>query len=279
MPPRLGNPPPKPMTATKPSTASGNPSAVPEADIATNEALLFHAEASRLAKSWLQGATGAADPKEEDNDDDEADLQRERELFGSNNAAQYSETGGVGFEVPSEPQNGGGSATSSSRTGYDQTTAFLRKQLLRGRGNASSHASVKPRPQLPQAKQRRANNSDDEDEEEGRSALGKGRSKNNKNNKTQIKGNSELKNSELRQKEITVPAADESVTTSHEDMNKGTTTSTPQSTTSATTTANTTQSRPTTNKKRGSSYLDEVLASRAAKKNKKMKQNQKQNQN
>lgn len=92
MSPRPGNPPSKATTATKPSTASGNPSAVPEADIATNGALLFHAEASRLAKSWLQGATAAADPKEGDNDEDEADLKRERELFGSNNAAQYSET-------------------------------------------------------------------------------------------------------------------------------------------------------------------------------------------
>lgn len=70
----------------KPTSAK---SQVQESDVAANEALLQYAEASKLAKSWLSGSLGNADPNKAT--EDEADLQKEQELFGKN-VAHYSET-------------------------------------------------------------------------------------------------------------------------------------------------------------------------------------------
>ncbi|EXJ92903.1 hypothetical protein A1O3_01458 [Capronia epimyces CBS 606.96] len=221
-----------------------------EADVAANEALLLHAEAAKLAKSWLSGAFGGGgdDNHNDDNKADEDDaLQKEQELFGPT-AVPHSEKwvtspsdsiipdGGVGFqETPAT------NATTSSRNS-DQTTAFLRKQLLRGHNN--SHVTAKPRPRPgPQALS--SKRIDSEDEEEGRSGLGKVRSK----GKGQTASSSVNDESVHPMSETATPAAD------------GTTSP-------ALTVASPIPSR--TAKKRGSSYLDEVLASRAAKKKKKI---------
>lgn len=65
---------------TKPSSASGK---TKEIDIVTNEALLHHHEASRLAKSWLASAYSS-----EDNDEEQDDFEKTL----TKNSSQFSET-------------------------------------------------------------------------------------------------------------------------------------------------------------------------------------------
>ncbi len=69
-----------------PTSSHRSASQATEIDIATNEALLQHAEASRLAKSWLNGAFGdnsTSNAREDEQEEFEANLAK--------NAALYSE--------------------------------------------------------------------------------------------------------------------------------------------------------------------------------------------
>ncbi|KAK4942980.1 hypothetical protein LTR10_017364 [Elasticomyces elasticus] len=208
---------------TKSSSTSGNPK---EIDIITNEALLHHDEASRLAKSWLASAYSS-----DDNDGEQDDFEKTL----TNNSGQYSETGGLGYTEPTNPSGSGA-------RGSDPTTAFLRKQLL-GRGQRATahnqHTSAKPRPRYGAGKR-----DDSDDEEEGRSGLGKGKAKAGKN----------------RHNEGKVPKSATPGQPAHQPVSKARDGEVQQGTVGA---------APRAAKKRGSSYLDEVLASRAAKKKKK----------
>lgn len=65
---------------TKSYSASGK---TKEIDIVTNEALLHHHEASRLAKSWLASAYSS-----EDNDEEQDDFEKTL----AKNSGQFSET-------------------------------------------------------------------------------------------------------------------------------------------------------------------------------------------
>ncbi|KIX02789.1 uncharacterized protein Z518_08731 [Rhinocladiella mackenziei CBS 650.93] len=207
---------------------------VKESDIATNEALLFHAEASRLAKSWLTGAFGKPEREGDDVEQDDMDF--------TANAAKYSETGGLGFQEAADQ-----TSKISLSEGPDQTTTFLRKQLFHGQRDAYNLTTQKPRPRKNFAVKR----GDSDDEEEGRSGLGKGKSMKRKtSNQDQIESR--------RTSEI------ETATQNHGNNSD---------------TADTDMAKPAPNKtdleacstkKRGTSYLDEILAIRATKKNKKM---------
>ncbi|EXJ90935.1 hypothetical protein A1O1_04042 [Capronia coronata CBS 617.96] len=243
----------------KPTSAK---SQVTEADLAANEALLLHAEAARLAKSWLSGAFSGSDTN--DNNDtaaDEADLKKEQELFGKN-AVQYSETGGVGFQDPSA---GNGTKGAAASRGADQTTAFLRKHLLRGQNNSHTTSTAKPRPRSGAQGYPSRRAADSEDEEEGRSGVGKSKYKGRVHTHTaSYAGGSESgfprSSDNLAQSALTDA-------TGVRDTVDGATQLPPTPTGAAP------PGQARTTKKRGSSYLDEVLASRAAKKNKKMPKN------
>lgn len=248
------------------------PQATPSAsDIATNEALLAHAEAARLAKSWLatafppsvDGAQGNADDGEEEHDSatEEATLRAHRDL--------YSETSGIGYHPPPD---GPTSAGTLSRAAADPATAFLRKQLL-GRGHAhnkhpgavrtatfaSTHRSSTARPLRARRKE-----SDDEDRDESRSGLVKSKSQSkNKttNSREPARGTAaDMEGSEMgggtprhSNLEPEPPASDASQGRAH----------------ATATSTSLTPSHAARTQKRGTSYLDELLASRAAKKNKK----------
>ncbi|KAI1618587.1 hypothetical protein EDD37DRAFT_647379 [Exophiala viscosa] len=214
------------MPAAHPTKSASTSAKSKELDVVTNEALLHHDEASRLAKSWLASAY-SSDDNEEEQDDFEKTLAK--------NSGQYSETGGLGYQ---EPTNSSGAAT----RGTDPATAFLRKQLL-GRSQRTTghnqHTSARP-----QSRRGAPKRDDSDDEDEGRSGLGRGKGKAGKNRPAETKTpkiaspNNPANHADTRadagegQQETTVPA-------------------------------------PKAAKKRGSSYLDEVLASRAAKKKKK----------
>lgn len=148
-------------------------------------------------------------------------------------SADNDSRGGIGYQ---EPINSSNPATRSS----DPATAFLRKQLLRGgpRGaGQNQHTSAKPLPRRGPHKR-----DDSDDEEEGRSGLGRGKA-----------GKSQ-------------PAKDKTPKSADQDHGAHDTDS------GLNGTANGVQQEsapPKAAKKRGSSYLDEVLASRAAKKKKK----------
>ncbi|KAK5458505.1 hypothetical protein LTS15_004587 [Exophiala xenobiotica] len=210
-----------------------------EIDIATNEALLQHAEASRLAKSWLNSALG-------DNDNSTSNAREdEQEEFEPNlvkNASLYSENGGIGYTQPTD---------SSSARASDPATAFLRKQLLgrggqRGNLHHNQHTTTKSRPGSAASSARRRD--DSEDEEEGRSGLGKSKASKTKS----------------------TPGTQPNTSLTHPDDTDAATTNAASN--NSVQHAASGQGSPhvsRTIKKRGSSYLDEILASRAAKKKKK----------
>ena len=138
--------------------------------------------------------------------------------------------GGLGY---TEPTNSSGTPT----RGTDPATAFLRKQVL-GRSQRATghnqHTSAKPQPRRYAPKR-----DDSDDEDEGRSALGTGKGKASENKTLKPAGQNH--------------SAHHTAADAHPSEVQ-------QETANAASKAA---------KKRGSSYLDEVLASRAAKKKKK----------
>ncbi|KAJ9502250.1 hypothetical protein H2202_002315 [Exophiala xenobiotica] len=210
-----------------------------EIDIATNEALLQHAEASRLAKSWLNSALGDNDNSTSNGREDE---QEEFEPNLAKNAALYSENGGIGYTQPID---------SSSARASDPATAFLRKQLLgrggqRGNLHHNQHTTSKSRPGPATSSAHRRGDSDDE--EEGRSGLGKSKTSKTKNTPGTLPNISR-----------TYP----------DDTDVGTTNAASNNSVQHAASGQGPPHVSKTTKKRGSSYLDEILASRAAKKKKK----------
>ena len=244
--------PPPPQKPTK-----ANPS---KADIITNRALLNYAEASRLAKSWLRDfpAPIGQDGQETDPDhEEEKEAAAERELL--QNRDLYSETGGVGYRAPES--NGAKSGTRP--TAADPTTMLLRKQLLGGRNatlgqvNGGRHGASVPRPRPQQQRLGGAKRENDSDEEESRATLT--RTKDRQSNRATNSTDSILsvRSTDLNTVSIGIDGEGEA---RHPEK---------QSQPSSAPNAPSRQS-----KKRGkSSYLDELLASRAAKKQKKSKSN------
>ncbi len=166
---------PKAMPAPVPRTKakSKDKGAATDADVATNAALLAHAEATRLAKSWLAtafppsvaAAHGAAGDKDEEGEEEEEDEQKGKLLL--ENQDLYSETGGLGYHAPPD-----GSGPPGNSRAADATTTFLRRQLLgRGRGGSNHHSPSSQRPSIgrPPHRARRTSADDEDDVEESRS--------------------------------------------------------------------------------------------------------------
>ncbi|OAG41206.1 hypothetical protein AYO21_04586 [Fonsecaea monophora] len=262
-----------PASRAKPTTAA----AASDADIATNKALLFHAEAARLAKSWLRG-TAVGDGPDKDEDEDKAEEDLEQEFL--RNKDVYSETGGVGYHPPTES-----SLSNGISSDQNTTTAFLRKQLLRGHqrgratnGSAQTHNASTARPNTQIRAPRWVKGEDDSDEEESRSGVvGKRKRKTNAGRAAAVtaaaveSGASGSTPSQIHPSSASETghslepsgAAESAPNESHDQFD-----STPQATSSS----NPQATLPRAGKKRGAgSYLDELLASRAAKKKKKKK--------
>ncbi|KIW48250.1 uncharacterized protein PV06_00856 [Exophiala oligosperma] len=223
------------MSVTKP------PSKPSDTDISTNEALLHHAEASRLAKSWLSGVFG--------DESSPASIEDEQDDFDKNVAKKpflYSDTGGIGYTEPTD------AASSAASRASDPATAFLRKQML-GRG-ANQHTFTRglPPPRSGHPLRRRRHD-DEEDEEEGRSRLGKSKALKHKLSNAKVSSSAENMNGA---DEIVPPPGPPQASSDHPAASHG-----HQPKTAAQETRG--------KKKRGSSYLDEILASRASKKKKK----------
>lgn len=269
-----------------PVTQRNVPTTATESDIATNHALLQHAEATRLAKSWLNGFfndkdhatnTTAAAADEKDDDDEREDLK----YFGKD--AYYSETGGVGFRPAAGDEDDGGAV--SRRSGASDSTTFLRKQLLRGgRGgggrtsnsvHSQTHNATTARPRGHTTntqsyrtggggrERRRAAEDLDEDNEECRSGLGKEKKKGAR--KAPMKSEEAIKS---RLEPTHAPAPEAAATDISSAVPTG------ASASNHTDDQSQIQSRAGGGKKRGTSYLDELLAIRAAKKNKKQRKKQ-----
>jgi hypothetical protein len=209
-----------------------------EADIVVNKARLNYAEASRLAKSWLRGSASLGTRKQDDEaalaQEEEAEAKAERELLS--NKDRYSETSGIGYHA----SDTAATRATSRAGGPDPGTAFLRKQLMNSRttprNGASSRQHTTSNTRAPL--QRRGKLEVESDEEESRATVGK--KKGNHNNRAAI--------------DSVVAAMDQD--------------------TEVEIVADSSAKVPLTsikaNKKRGaSSYLDELLTSRAAKKQKK----------
>ncbi|OAL38388.1 hypothetical protein AYO20_02447 [Fonsecaea nubica] len=259
-----------PASRAKPTTAA----AASDADIATNKALIFHAEAARLAKSWLRG-TAVGDGPDKDEDEDKAEEDLEREFL--RNKDVYSETGGVGYHPPTES-----SLSNGISSDQNTTTAFLRKQLLRGHqrgratnGNAQTHNASTARPNTQLRAPRRAKDEDDSDEEESRSGV-VGKRKRNTNAGRAAAATAVAVESEAAS---SVPSHIPPTETGRSHEPSGAADSAPNEshgqsdgTLQATSSSNPPAMLSRAGKKRGAgSYLDELLASRAAKKNKKKK--------
>ncbi|EXJ68834.1 uncharacterized protein A1O5_07766 [Cladophialophora psammophila CBS 110553] len=248
-----------------------------EADIATNTALLLHAEAAQLAKSWLRAAPANDDGQDEDEDYDKDKEEQDLEREFLRNKDVYSETAGVGYRAATTTE----STSTPGSAATDPAVAFLRRQLLpshhRGRvanGNAGTHSATTARPRPPLRAPRRVNREGDSDEEESRSGLGKG--KRNATNLRQVASRSGEAMKAQRQ-------IDHAGKTAHSHGEVGAN-SAPNG--SHVAVAEPDRADPVTepdmvhvaqskaNKKRGTgSYLDELLASRAAKKQKKKNKN------
>ncbi len=226
-----------------------------EADIATNNALLNYSEASRLAKSWLSGFN--SNGQDDTEKDQEAEEQAERELLKKQNF--FSDTGGIGYHAPESPSG-------SRPSAMDSTTTFLRKQLLSGRNapnGTRGHSATVARPRS--IVQRSSKHEHESDEEESRASVGKKRGRTagkvtktvapapmDQTHGTDLAGTSTTKAPALR--EAAPPDDDGPEPARLVPPSKAA-------------------------KKRGtSSYLDEVLALRAAKKQKKRNTNNKPGQ-
>ena len=235
-----------PPTRQKP-TAKGSS----EADIITNRVLLNHAEATRLAKSWLKDFPFANGKDEHDTDQEEA---AERELL--KNRDLNSDTAGIGYHAPTSSD--GVSGTRPAVT--DPTTTLLRKQLLgsrgAGRANMNGQRHNKNAPPPHQRTQRQSQLDFDSDDEESRAAVGKKRGeRHTKLTSTAVQAKAEQNGA--------------SATKAHS-KGEDVTNETVYTELAIPSSTGGTQSK--TGKKRGTgSYLDELLASRAAKKQKKDK--------
>ncbi|KAJ9610001.1 hypothetical protein H2200_006331 [Cladophialophora chaetospira] len=222
-----------------------------EADIATNRALLHYAEASRLAKSLLGNYSSTSG---QDDHDTEQEEKAERELLKRQDL--FSDTGGVGYRAP-ESLNG-----SNSRPAVmDPTTTFLRRQLLSGRAGASQnglkgHNATVTRPRH---QAQRSGKHDLDSDEDSRATVGE-KGGTSKNTKAAMATDRTQAVYLIGEPTTNVPAGSEVASQDDNGLNPA------QQSSSAT------ASQPKPAKKRGtSSYLDELLASRAAKKQKKNK--------
>ncbi|OCT51165.1 hypothetical protein CLCR_09020 [Cladophialophora carrionii] len=230
-----------------------------EADIAANRARLHYSEASRLAKSWLSGFTFTSTDGSDDRETEWEDEEAERDLLKHQD--RYSDTGGVGYHAPESSVS---MSTSTARPAVtDPTTMFLRKQLLGGRNGARSSTEIKRhnatagrvRPQMP-----RSGKQDDSDEDESRATVGKGRGT--RKNNVAKSASSQTAASTRDTEEVTAAESlvgQKAASPSLDSTDTGISTQPPSAVAKA-------------SKKRGAgSYLDELLASRAAKKQKKTK--------
>jgi hypothetical protein len=228
-----------------------------EADIAANRARLNYSEASRLAKSWLSGFTSTSAHGSDDRETDQEDEDAERDLLKHQD--RYSDIGGIGYHAPEQS-----TLTSTVRPAVtDPTTTFLRKQLLGGRSVGQSSAEgQKHNAAAGRVRQQvhRSGNKDDSDEEESRATVGKGRGTRNDKVAKSTSSQTAARTAEL---EDTAPAdlpVGKPAAGSNDDSTDVVQYNSPPA------------AQPQASKKRGtSSYLDELLASRAAKKQKKNK--------
>ena len=222
------------------------PTAADKNDVTINALALHHAAAKKSAQSVLKNFlpdtgddkdAGATDSYGLEDDKDESEIET------------YNESGGVGYVPPSDETASSGAGASDARK-RSAATELLRKQMLGKRafnrtttvsgsttklGSGHLHAS-KPRPH--NRRSRKEEFSDDEDE---------GRSKVGKKNRATAPASKDLQSTKSK------PEGDTSIDESKEVS--------PAQTASM-------------SGKRGTSYLDQVLAQRAAKKHKKK---QKQN--
>jgi hypothetical protein len=219
-----------------------------EADIITNQALLNYAEASRIAKSWLSGFP--ASNGQDDEQEEEKEAAAEREIL--KNRDQYSDTGGIGYHASTASES-----TSIARPD-STTTKFLRKHLLGRRGGAQSGVNgqrygataVRSHAQQSRGRPRLEDNSD---EEESRASVGKKRDKDHNKNPSTAASLEQAPGEGMN---------GTSAQTKQDGNDEPRTEYPPQPAATGT--------LPKESKKRGSSsYLDELLASRAAKKKKK----------
>lgn len=244
------------------SASSAGPS---EADIATNEALLRYAEAARSAKSWLKGfsAAGSGSTNDsshlEEDEEDEREAERERDFLKHKDL--YSDTGGIGYDAAAAKSTGPAAEPASKSTA---TTAFLRKQLLNG-SRAQKQTTPTTARYQPQHQQRRRQH-DSDGEEESRATVGKNKRRRTEDGDRLQKAATVVLHNEQVESDNTIlgdPVPDASNVTG--DTHGSEVAEGPQAP-SSTSAASTTKPA----KKRGTgSYLDELLASRAAKKQKK----------
>lgn len=275
--------------AARTTRSNSQKSQVKDSDVAANEALLAHAEFSRSVKSWLS-IPAYGDRSDDDNDDQVSDKDgaggkpTSRDgLHGLRVAGEevtsdmygeiipfplcrydhiltgtFNYRGGLGFTTPKD------SSGRPVTTATDPTTTFLRKQLL---GKTRPHhpaASPRPRGQLhgstnhiARGARMGAPKDDDSDEEDSRSGLGKSR---------KAQGKSTLGSTAKDDLVETKPGNDGTQTAS-------TTTTVPGSKQGKDKTPLNLPPAMLSSRrmKRGTSYLDEVLAERARKKNKKQR--------
>jgi hypothetical protein len=246
---------PKPPT-TKSGPGSGT--TTKESDIVANEVLFAHAEQERLVRALLGGAfssSTASDAQEIENAADGGLGTGTKSDFKLEKNAD-PDIGGLGFEPPKDSTGG---MFASSRAS-DPTTLFLRKQLLGGSGRNGGFRASAPggNPSRPFRTQRNGGRGVSDDEEEGRSGVGKG--KKNKNKNTNANGQQSIVLLD------TGSAQDRTVSSQNVAGVEGSIPPDEQHHIHVGPV-----SAATGSKKRGTSYLDEVLAKRAKKKNKKNK--------
>ncbi|EXJ58193.1 hypothetical protein A1O7_05618 [Cladophialophora yegresii CBS 114405] len=233
-----------------------------EADIATNRARVNYSEASRLAKAWLSGftftsANGSHDRETDTDQHDEEEA--ERELLKHQD--RYSDTGGIGYRAP---ESSSSTSTSAARPAVtDPTTMFLRKQLLGGRSGARSSMEVQRYNATAgriRSQVHRTGKQGDSDEDESRASVSKGRGARQNNVAKAVSSETAARTRETEE----IPRAESlagqrAASADHDSTDIALSTRPPSAQAKA-------------SKKRGTgSYLDELLASRAAKRQKKNK--------
>ncbi|KIV90390.1 hypothetical protein PV10_07699 [Exophiala mesophila] len=239
------------MGPTAPKAPKVSPS-----DLATNEALLAYADASRLARSWLSAGSTTSDHQ---GTDQEAEPQEDEALNGLEKFTQegYSDNGGVGFVVsPSSVANGSTAGTGS--TGHDAATSFLRTQML-GKSFRSQQQRQGHNPNSRQPKwnhRGKGGQIDDDDESESRSHVAKSKPRPHQRQEAPNK----VVNQHAESSSDTI--ANQSHSNQSDELGGGPSTSGVNLPASPSTT-------PVSRKRAKASYLDEILAQRAAKKNKK----------
>jgi hypothetical protein len=270
-------------------TRRSNPpkSEVKDSDVATNEALLAHAEFSRSVKSWLSIPAYGDGSEDEENDQVSdkdgiggrpkksdglhglraAGEEVTSDMYGDISPFPYIDLitcsrghfyyrGGLGFIPPKD------STGRPVTTATDPTTTFLRKQLL-GR-TRPHHPPTSPRTRgqlygstnhLPRGSRTGALKDDDSDEEDSRSGLGKARKPQSTSTRASTVKN-ELVETDPGEEGTQTGSTTGTVEGSKQAKDKTSLDLPPAMLSSR-------------RMKRGTSYLDQVLAERARKKKKK----------